>query len=205
MTRLMADSTNPFDIPAGQFPIVAGYTDGLYAWSGAGWKYHEASVHFRLCCTSIDLTAHCADIEPGCLSAAQGAEFVFQKVSRGEVAYLYYSESRTNEIHAALGARGLDPGHAYGGWVARWDNRAVLDVAGYIKQYANPTLTGAHYDLSVAADYLPGVDSLPPPPPVSGPGAGVQNWSGLQVKVDVDIPAFGAELGVLASGLVGLG
>ena len=28
--RLMADSTNPYDIPAGAFPIVAGYTDGLF-------------------------------------------------------------------------------------------------------------------------------------------------------------------------------
>ena len=199
----MADSTNPFDIPAGQFPIVAGYTDGAYAWPGAGWKFHEASLHFRICCVSIDLSAHCADIEPGCLSPEEGALFVARKLAQNEVPYLYYSESRTQAVHDALIAAGV--GLHYAPWVARWDDRAELDVAGYLKQYANPTLTGAHYDLSVAADYLPGLDPLPPPPAHGGAGGSVEGWSSLQVKVEVDIPAFGHELGVLASGLQGLG
>lgn len=54
-----------------------------------------------------------------------------------------------------------------------------------------------------AAQPLP----APPPasPPASGPGTGIEGWAGLVLKVDVDIPAFALELGVLASGLKGIG
>ena len=201
----MADSTNPFDIPQGQFPIVAGYTDGLYAWSGAGWKFHDSSLHFRICCVSIDVSAHCCDIEPGCQDETGGAEFVAQKLARGEHPYLYFSLSRLGAVQAALRARGIDPEHGWTAWIADWDNVASLPPGWLMKQYANPTLTGAHYDLSIVVDYLPGLDALAPPVPVFGPGSGVAVWSGLQVQVDIDIPAFGSELGVLASGLGNLG
>lgn len=46
---------------------------------------------------------------------------------------------------------------------------------------------------------------LPPPPAPSAGGGTLTGWDGVTVKVDVDIPAFAQQLGVLASGLEGIG
>lgn len=204
--RQMADSTNPFDIPAGRFPIVAGYVDGLYAWPAAGWKYHDVSLHVTICAVTIDLDAMVADVESGALTTQDAVAFVRGKYARNQIPTLYFSISRRDEIYAALSAAGLNLDAGLQIWWADWDNRPVLDGDyGVAKQYANATLTGAHYDLSIVRDYWPGLDPLPPQPPAHGPGVGVEGWAGLQVKVDVDIPAFASELGVLASGLQGIG
>lgn len=47
-------------------------------------------------------------------------------------------------------------------WIAQYDNRAQMIPGAIAKQYANPaTHGGGHYDLSVVANYWPGVDPKP--------------------------------------------
>ncbi len=202
MPRLMYDSTNGYDIPTSA-AIVAGYIDGAYAWSQGEWDYHSGAVHFRICAVTVDPSAHCADIEAGALSPGDGAAFVYLKRQRGEEAYLYFSESRLGEIQAALSTAGLDPYSSYHAWVALWDGVNVQWDGAPMKQFANPALSGGHYDLSWVLDYLPGVDAVPVQPVPGGAAGTVQAWSGLQDVINSSLPGFGHELGVLASGLDG--
>jgi hypothetical protein len=170
----MADSTNAQDIPTGTFQLVGGYTDGDYAWSEADWKLHGDSVHVRICAVTIDMSAQVADIERGALTPADGAEFVRQKLARQEHPSLYFSESQLGAVQAALSGAGLSPYYGFSIWRANWDGVADLNGFGIAHQYQHPPYTGGHYDLSVAADYWPGVD--PPlvpvvPSPQGGPVA----------------------------------
>lgn len=172
--RTMYDSTNPFDIPQ-TARMVAGYTDGLYAWSFDGWKYHGAAVKVRICAVSIDMSAHVADVENGALTAAQGAEFVVQKLARGEIPTLYFSTGRWNEVSAAVRARGV-ANNRWLYWAAQWDrNPNSLPLSSstsgdYVAhQYSGSATSGGHYDLSSVADFWPGVDSVPAPAPTPVP------------------------------------
>src|SRR5207245_9944229 len=53
------------------------------------------------------------------------------------------------------------------------------------KQYQHPPASGGHYDLSVVADYWPGVDPVPPPAPPSDPCAPIRyQLTALQAEHD---------------------
>ena len=164
----MYDSVDPYAIPRTAV-AVAGYTDGLYKWPQAGWDWHGAPCKVRICAVSLDMSAHCADIENGALTPAQGAEFVKLKRARGEEAYLYFSESKLGAVQAALVAAGLDPYHSYHAWVALWDGVNAQWDGAPMKQFAGSATSGGHYDLSWIADYLPGIDPAPVPAPAPAP------------------------------------
>lgn len=201
----MADSVNPYAIPRGKFPVVAGYIDGPASqWPAAGWAYHSGSRHFTITVTG-NLNAMCADVERFDLTPAQGATFVLRKLERHEHPYLYFSASVLPAVQSALKAVGLDPYHTYTAWEAKWDGRAVLDPGFNMKQFADGKMLGTGYDESVIADYLEGLDPLPPQPAPSAGGASIDGWNGISVAVDVDIPSFASQLGVLASGVEKLG
>ena len=176
--RTMYDSTNPFDIPQ-TARMVAGYTDGLYAWSFDGWKYHGAAVQVRICAVTVDMSAHVADVENGALTPAQGAQFVKGKLARGEVPTIYCSLSKVPTVMAAVRALGIAD-NRWLIWVADWDNNpnslalSSSTSGNYVAhQYAGSAQTGHHYDLSAVADFWPGVESapqpLPGPPPAPAP------------------------------------
>jgi hypothetical protein len=165
----MADSTNAQDIPQGQFQLVAGYIDGAYRWSDHDWAIHKDSIQVRICAVTVDVTAHVADIEAGALKPIDGAQFIKDKTARGEHPSLYFSESRLTEVENQLRASGLDPYHGWSWWRANWNNNPNDGGPGVAHQYANPALTGAHYDLSSVADYWEGVDPAPAPAPAPTP------------------------------------
>lgn len=200
----MADSTNPYDIPAGQFPIVAGYLDGLYAWPAAGWNYHSSSLHFTITVGSGTLDADCADVENGDYTPEEGAAWAQRKIYQDGFAWLYFSLSLFDQVAAAVHAQGINDAQWFA-WIALWDNVPQLLPSNSLKQYANPALTGRHYDLSVAADYLPGIDPLPQQPAQSMAAGSLEGWANLVHVIDSDLPLVDSEFGVLASGLQGLG
>ncbi len=204
--RSMADSTNPYDIPKGRFDLVAGYTDGLYAWSANGWAFHSTSRQVRICAVSLDMSAQVADVENGALTPEDGAEFVRRKYARGEIPTLYFSISLRPVVYAAVTGLGLDLNAGLQIWWADWDGRPVLDGDyGVAKQYANPTLSGGHYDLSIVRDYWPGVDPLPPAPVFGGATGAVDSWARVQVLVDADLEVSIAGLDALQSTVNRLG
>lgn len=159
----MADSTNPFDIPQGQFPLVAGYVDGIYAWSDAGWLYHTKTVLVGIAVFAGTNAGQVLDVETGDATPAQAVDWVLMRRASGVDPSVYIQLSRLQELLDAFAARGVARPHL---WVAAWDNSPTLYSYSAAHQYANPTLTGFHYDLSAVVDYWPGVD---PPQACSNP------------------------------------
>lgn len=168
MTRSMADSVTATDIPPGRFDLVAGYVDGLYRWTDADWLFHHASRLVRITVGSGTLDADVADVETGDFNPDQGMAWIRAKLARGEHGTLYFSSSRNAEVDGARVRAGLS-NNDYSVWSAQWDGQPVGLPYTIAHQYANPALSGGHYDLSVVADYWPGVDPPPPAPPPPGP------------------------------------
>lgn len=168
----MYDSTSSADIPAGA-EMVAGYVDGLYKWSDEDWQRHPKAVWVGIATNPNTNDGQVIDIENGDATPAQAAAWIRMRFIAGQrPGTAYFSASRFGEVNAAMIAAGISPGD-WAVWVADWDGKAELPAGAYAKQYANPLTSGGHFDLSVVADYWPGVDPAasapPPPPPPPGP------------------------------------
>lgn len=156
MTRIMFDSTAIGDIPASA-AMVAYYVDGLYAVSTATVKArfpNAVLVGISAVGTNAGVVG---DVEPGCMTVSQGVAWVKTRRASGVDPTIY-----CNEMNAWAGIRqafhnaGVVEPHY---WVADYDNILSIPSGAIAKQYANPTLTGGHYDKSIVADIWPGVDS----------------------------------------------
>lgn len=159
----MYDSVTAADIPAGAL-MVAGYVDGAYRWSDADWARFRHGVAVRIAVSPLTLDADVLDVETGDATIQQATEWVHAKRVRGEIPTVYIERSRVTEAEAAFKAAGMNPPQW---WIAEW-NGIQHQVGGAVAtQYANPTYTGHHYDLSEVGDYWPGVD--PPPIPAPSP------------------------------------
>jgi hypothetical protein len=169
----MYDSVTSRDIPPGA-AMVAGYTDGAYAWSQADWDRHPYARKVRICAVSQDLSAHVCDVENGAMTPNQAAGWASLKWARGEPPTVYISASRLPELAPAFAARGVRYPYI---WVALWDGGNGPWYGAVAKQFEGSATSGGHFDLSWVADYWPGVDpapvqpSPPPPPPPPPPPA----------------------------------
>lgn len=157
MTRTMYDSTNVQDDPA-DAQLVGYYVDGIYAVS-------EAAVRARfpnavlVAISAIGTNAGIVgDVEPGCITIPQSVDWVLMRRAAGLDPTLYVNQTYGWALaRQAFFNRGIPQPHW---WVANYDDVAVIPAGAVAKQYANPTLTHGHFDLSVVADIWPGVDGL---------------------------------------------
>lgn len=155
MTRLMYDSTNIQDDPASAH-LVGHYVDGIYAVSVATVRTRYPSATLVGISAIGSNAGIVGDQEPGCMSIEQAVAWVVARRAAGFDPSVY-----VNEMYGWAGARhafdayGVDEPHW---WVADYDGIPVIPAGAVAKQYANPTLTHGHFDLSVVADYWPGVD-----------------------------------------------
>ena len=154
--RYMFDSTSINDIPT-TAQMVAYYVDGIYAVSEATVRArfpHATLVGISAIGTDAGIAG---DVEPGCMTVAQGVLWVKYRRAANADPTIY-----CNEMNAWAGIRqafknaGVAEPHY---WVADYDNVPTLPAGAIAKQYANPTLTGGHYDKSIVADTWPGVDT----------------------------------------------
>lgn len=192
MARTMYDSTNPYDIPANA-PMVAGYVDGLYAWSQSGWDRHKGSVQVRICISPGTYYANVIDVENGDATADEAANWVAWQRSGGRFPSVYFSRSLFGTVSAAMQRRGLSSSD-WGVWAADWTGQSHILAGTYATQYADSAMVGHHYDLSEVADYWPGVDATPPPPPSAGVGGAQTAWSYVQDLFNSVIPDANAGL-----------
>jgi hypothetical protein len=155
--RYMYDSTNIQDDPAGAH-MVAYYVDGIFATSVAPViaRFPNAVlVPISAIGTNAGIVG---DVEPGCLSPAQGVAWVVMRRATGADPTLYVNETYGwGPLRSLFQQMGVPEPHY---WVADYDGIAVVPPGAVAKQYANPTLTHGHFDLSVVADHWPGVDGL---------------------------------------------
>lgn len=158
--RLAADSVTSADIPAGRFPIVLGYVDGKYAWSEQDWLRHTqaGALAVGIAVNPATDAGTILDVETGDATPYQAPAWVQMRRAAGVDPTVYCGQFSLPAVSAAFKAQGVPEPHYL---VANYDNSPVIPAGCIGKQYANAPLTGGHYDLSVVADFWPGVDPAP--------------------------------------------
>lgn len=156
--RTMPDSVTAADIPnPSGVAIVAGYIDGAYAWSAADWSFFPNAVKVRIAVLPSTNDGHVLDVESGDATPTQAPAWVAMRRAAGVDPSVYTSASEWPAVRQAFAAAGIAEPHY---WIAQWDGVAALLDGAVAKQYANPTLTGGHFDASSVADFWPGVDEV---------------------------------------------
>ncbi len=140
--------------------VVGGYVDGLYKWSAADWARFPRSVKVRIAVFATTNDGHVLDVEPGDATPAQSVDWVLMRRKAGVDPTVYMNSSTWSTVRSAFQARRVAEPHY---WVAAYDDKAVIPAGAIGKQYYNNDTLG--YDLSVVADYWPGVDPRPTPNP----------------------------------------
>ncbi|ROP36297.1 hypothetical protein [Saccharothrix texasensis] len=163
--RVMYDSVNASAIPANA-AMVAGYVDGRYAWSQKDWDRFPNAVRVTISAVGAAV-AMVGDVERGCIwPVANAVPWVLRARAAGYDPTIYVNELNDwRPCREAFRAAGVPEPHW---WVANYDGRQTIPAGAVAKQYAHPHdgdgvadrpwETGGHYDLSVVADYWPGVD-----------------------------------------------
>lgn len=167
MTRIMYDGINTdiAHIPS-DAQLVAGYVDGLYAWSDSDWATFPNALHVSISVNPHDNAGQVQDVEQGNGTIQEAVGWVEARRASG-YAYpvIYCSLSNFDSFKQVF-----DDAHVAQPlwWVADYSERpAVLpnDMVAFQFQDYNEL-----YDLSMVADYWPGVDPAPiDPPPVYVP------------------------------------
>lgn len=155
MSRTMYDSTAPFAIPP-TAAMVAGYVDGRYVWSPAAWARFPNAVKVRIAVFASTNDGHVLDIETGDATPAQAPGWVQRRRAAGIDPSVYCNLSLWPAVRAAFHAANVAEPHY---WVAGYPGGGAVIPAGAIAhQYADPATSGGQWDLSVVADYWPGID-----------------------------------------------
>lgn len=155
MTRTMYDSTNPAAIPV-TAGMVAGYVDGAFVWPAAGWARFPRAVKVRIAVFASTNDGVVLDVERGDAAPAQAPGWVQRRRAAGMDPSVYCSISLWPAVRAAFHAAGVAEPHY---WVAGYPaGGAVIPGGAIAHQYADPLTSGGQWDLSVVADYWPGID-----------------------------------------------
>jgi len=151
--RRCYDAITPTNIPTNA-QMVAGYVDGKYAWTAAEWARFPHAVKVRIAVFSSTNDGHVLDVEPGCSTAANAPGWVVRRRKAGIDPTVYCSLSAWPTVKAAFHNAGVADPHW---WVAAYPgNGPNLYPGSVAHQYANP----GPVDISVVADYWPGVDHI---------------------------------------------
>lgn len=155
MNRTMYDGINS---DASVIPItaelVAGYVDGLYAWTQADWDRFPHSIHVGIAVHQTTDAGDVLDVENGNASPAESVGWVEMRRRAGADPSVYMSLDVWPQVQAAFRSAGVPEPHY---WVAHYDGVQEIPAGAVAKQYQN----GPSWDLSVVADYWPGVDPTP--------------------------------------------
>lgn len=165
MTRIMYDSTTPWDIPR-DAEMIAHYVDGRYAWPQAWLDMFPNAVKVSISAVGAK-TAMVGDVEPGCIwPVANAVPWVLRARADGYDPTIYVNELNDwAPCRQAFIRAGVPEPHW---WVARYNGVRIVPAGAVARQFAhphdgdgvanNPWETGKHYDMSIVLDYWPGVD-----------------------------------------------
>jgi hypothetical protein len=159
--RLMYDAVTAAHIPAGA-RMVAGYVDGRYRWTDADWALFPDAIKVRIAVFPTTGDGQVLDVERWDARPDQAPVWVVNRRLAGEDPSVYCDESRWPTVRAAfVAARVREPHY----WLAAVPGDAGIPVGAIAHQYAATGLV----DLSLVADYWPGVDPPPAPNPKEPP------------------------------------
>ena len=154
--RTMYDAITPSNIPANA-QMVAGYIDGKYAWTQADWARFPNAVKVLIACFASTNAGHVLDCEWGDATPAQCPGWVVMRRKAGADPAVYTSYGNLGQNWAIV----INEFHKAGvpepkWWIAAYPgNGPALYPNSVAHQYANP----GPVDLSVVADYWPGIDT----------------------------------------------
>lgn len=155
----MYDSTSPSDIPA-DAQMVAGYADGAYVWRQADWDRFPTAAKVTISTQPGSTIADVLDVELGDATPSDAARWVQARTDAGFLRpTVYCARSSMSTVAAALS------GMKYELWVADWTGQPHAIEGAVAVQYANPSTSGGHFDLSVVYD-----DFWPLTDPSTSPG-----------------------------------
>ena len=140
----MYDSVDPFAIPA-TVEMVAGYCDGIYAWSAAGWARFIGTEQWRIAVSPLTNDGNVLDVETGDATPQQAPSWVTQRRKAGIDPIVYVQQSRWGEVQGAFHQQEVTAPHY---WIANYDGDPAIPAGAIAKQYANAPMAGGHYDLS---------------------------------------------------------
>jgi hypothetical protein len=154
--RLMYDSITATDIPLSA-RMVAGYVDGPFRWKDSDWSRFPNSVRVGIATRVTTNDGHVGDVENGDMTPAQAVTWVLMRRAAGTDPTLYCNElNGWTAVIQAFRTRNVPEPHY---WVAHYNGIQAIPGGAIAKQYANPPVhQQGHFDLSVVADYWPGVD-----------------------------------------------
>lgn len=158
MTRTMYDGVDASRLPANA-QLVAGYVDGAYRWSDTDWARFPNAVKVRIAVFGTTNDGHVLDVELGNATPAQSVDWVLMRRRAGADPTVYMNTATWPQVRSAFQARSVAEPHY---WVAQYDGVASIPAGAIGKQYFNDDSLG--YDLSIVADYLPGIDAPAPHP-----------------------------------------
>jgi hypothetical protein len=195
---LMYDDVSPYNIPASA-GIVAGYVDGLFAWSAAGWDLFPNALHVPITVLGMPNVKVC-DCETGDLSPTGAAQWAATEVQAGRRPTIYCNTSTLPAVIVALQVfAGLQFMRDVDWWQAQYDGVATLEpyygVTPVAKQFAGyPGNSSGPYDVSITNGVWPAV-VMPPPPAPDPPAATALPGGGPMAKACVarrpNVPAVG--------------
>ena len=178
MTRTMYDSVTVSALPT-DGDLYLGYVDGIRTHD----NYNEVRARFphativKCTVTGGTLDAQFGDIENGDMSPASGAAWAKRKVDAGQHPTLYMSLSVWPSVQLEVAKLGITGKVSY--VVACYDNKPVIPAGAVGKQFIDHGPHGENYDISVIADYWPGVDPTPAPRPATHP---LPRWYRLPLR-----------------------
>jgi len=159
VTRRMFDGIIPDEVPAGA-DLYAGYDDGDWSDAAELAKKFPGKIVVRVTVSAGDNAGNVLDVENGDATPAQSVGWVQRRRASGAVPSVYCSVSTWPAVRSAFQSQHVAEPYY---WVADYslgDNPPIPSGA-IALQYTD---TGG-YDISVVADYWPGIDPAPTAPP----------------------------------------
>jgi hypothetical protein len=160
MPRIMRDSTTHTDIPVHGTDLVAGYVNGKFKWSAAGYARFPGIPHIRIDVFGTDPEdAEVLDVEPGCSDVPTAVIWAKKRKAafpNGYPPIIYCNRTTLTPLFNAMNAAGLHIVRDFRTWIATLDGtKTVHDMTGVTAvQYAGEHMTGGHYDESAVYDDL---------------------------------------------------
>lgn len=210
MTRRMADSVTPSNLPAG-FDLYGGYDDGHYNNIAAIKSRYPTKTAIAFTVFPSDNFGDCLDVESGDATPAQAPAWTQMRRKAGHGGPLNYcSWAALDSLIAAYHAANVPlPGIVIAGYPAP-DGDAIPVVPG-VNIVAHQWIDHGPYDESIVVDYLPGIDPPPNSQPTivpedlfamiaSDPAFAVRFLYRFALHREVDGPSFTTDVNFLNAG-----
>ena len=155
--RVMYDAIYPVNIPDPNPTLVGGYVGGYWPTYSDGTiqRMFPNSIHVPIAvAASYDATV--LDVEQGDATPEEVPGWVMRQRARGQEPTVYMNAfTWPYVVDICITKQVAEPQW----WVAKYDGIATLMPGATVKQYLGDIAPG--YDMSVVADYWPGVDQEP--------------------------------------------